>query len=227
MDVATGGSASKDSKQEDALRICMFGSANVGKTTLVKRMLGLDFSSLRDPSMYEIYTKTVTLEKKKVVLEIQDMAGGVDFPGMREQAISESDIFLIVFALNNFHTCKEAIRLCMELTSKKHLSNSTIMLIGNKCDLFAGEAENKARIATFMSDSVEKTYLEYSGKYENGDRLLTAIHEQHRLTAGPARVTMVPATPARRKSVAPKKNVAEAKQRKKSSISNLLSYIKK
>ena len=109
------------------------GAAHVGKTSIVSRLQGKNFSEMYDPTIEDLYTMYMDLgTKTSKHLELLDTAGAYDFPAMRRLAINTCHIFMLVYRVNDLDSFHYVLDLFKEITNVK---NAPILFVGNKIDL--------------------------------------------------------------------------------------------
>eukprot|EP00794_Sanderia_malayensis_P015735 gene15735-17320_t len=116
------------------VQILFLGAAKVGKSSLVRNLLGKNFVEEYIPTVYDVYSKEINCDNGRYRLEITDMSGYYSFPPMRRLAISNSSIFVLVYEMGNKKSYAEAGRLKEEILQIKNADEIAIILIGNKCD---------------------------------------------------------------------------------------------
>jgi small GTP-binding protein len=85
------------------------GGCGVGKTSIITRYLEEEFTTNYKPTIEDLYTRTLSLEGNQVFqLEILDTTGSNEFPVMRDMAIEQGDVFMIVFDVKESRSFQEA-----------------------------------------------------------------------------------------------------------------------
>lgn len=176
-------------KAKTIIRVCVLGSSKVGKTSIVRRLVGKSYHEQYVPTVYETYMKHASIDEKEILLDIQDMAGAMYFPVMEKYSIENTDVILLVFSLDDFRSCDHAVKLSMEL--EEIHGGKPVLIIGNKSDLYEGGSdENRAKIEEFINKCVQRKYIEMSAKFDRfAHNLLKEIFEAHEIAQGPYRVT--------------------------------------
>ena len=109
------------------------GAAHVGKTSIVSRLQGKNFSEMYEPTIEDLYTMYMDLgTKTSKHLELLDTAGAYDFPAMRHLAINTCHMFMLVYRVNDLDSFHYALDLFKEINNVK---NAPILFVGNKIDL--------------------------------------------------------------------------------------------
>jgi len=114
--------------------VVFLGSARVGKTNLVRRLLDREFQDDYNPTVYDVFHKEIINDNGKVTFQIIDMSGFYSFPPMRRIAISKSDVFVLVYEIGNEKSYKEIGRLKEEIEQQREGSSRNIIIVGNKLD---------------------------------------------------------------------------------------------
>ncbi|XP_033126199.1 GTP-binding protein drn-1-like [Anneissia japonica] len=105
-------------------RIVVMGSAEVGKSSVVQRLLNREYSDGYIPTVEALYplTEEKPTNCEQISIEILDTAGAYNFPDMQRIYISSANVILLVFSADNYDSFKEVLRL-IEVIGKQ---------IGNK-----------------------------------------------------------------------------------------------
>eukprot|EP00794_Sanderia_malayensis_P017884 gene17884-19667_t len=117
-----------------SVRIVVFGSGGVGKTSLIKRYLNNSFDEKYQPTIEDDYRKVVTYKGNLCDLTILDTAGTHQFPAMRKLAINNGDGFIIVYSIDDQLSLAEAKRQFEEIRDIKGSEEVPVVLLGNKSD---------------------------------------------------------------------------------------------
>ena len=176
-------------KGDNIISLCVLGSPNVGKTSIVRRIMGYGFTEQYSPTVYESYVKHTAIEGDDVIIDLQDMSGSLNFPAMQKRAVDNAKIIIVVFGLDDFGSCQHAVNISVEFEGNG--CGIPVIIIGNKSDIFKGKLENKTKIEEFMTNSVKRRYMEMSAKHDhNPESLIKLIYEEYQISRGPYRITM-------------------------------------
>eukprot|EP00050_Salpingoeca_kvevrii_P018865 m.79480 g.79480 ORF g.79480 m.79480 type:complete len:188 (-) comp8184_c0_seq1:523-1086(-) len=140
--------------------VAVIGPGGVGKSSCTLRYLKDVFMTEYDPTIEECYKKTITLDGKRTNIEILDTAGQEEFSMFRDVTLSYAHGFMIVFALNDEGSWKEAREL--HLQCQKKYPNTPTIFVGNKKDL-DDVTVNRSDVAKFCHDNSFQ-YFETSAK---------------------------------------------------------------
>ena len=143
MSSDTVNEVSKPPKIYEIIKVLVLGAARVGKTSLIKRLVGEDFNENQTPTLYDVYEKEIESEHGDFIFQFTDSGGSRSFPPMRQLEMSKSDICLLVYSTNDMKTIEVAKRLKgeIEIAEKKLEIEIPYILVGNKVDLQQLEAE--------------------------------------------------------------------------------------
>ncbi|CAF1506330.1 unnamed protein product [Adineta ricciae] len=117
--------------------ICVFGSGGVGKSCLTMQFVQGVFLEKYDPTIEDVYKKTLECDGKQYDLEILDTAGSEEFSSMRDLYVSNGHGFVLVYSITSQATFNEVERYYERIISIKDVGKDglpPIVLVGNKCD---------------------------------------------------------------------------------------------
>ncbi len=117
-------------------KCCVLGSGAVGKSALTIRLITDNFLDDYDPTIEDLYKKTIVVDDHPIPLEVMDTAGQEEFLPMQDEWIRNSKGFLLVYAITDrasFEGVSQFKEKVMRI--KEDDQFVPIVLIGNKCDL--------------------------------------------------------------------------------------------
>jgi GTPase SAR1 family protein len=149
------------------LKVAVIGDGGVGKSCIIQRFLQDTFSDDYSPTLEQVWETDVRLpidatSTVNLHLSITDTAGQEDFSSLRDLAIANNDVFLVVFSLVELKTLNvadsliEAIERCQadkpplepfpgEQTKPSDVPDlGRFVLAGNKCDMVKERTVQKA-----------------------------------------------------------------------------------
>ncbi|CAF0858800.1 unnamed protein product [Adineta steineri] len=118
-------------------KICIFGSGGVGKSCLVIQFVQGVFTPKYDPTIEDVYTKTLEIDEKQYSLEILDTAGSDEFSSMRDLYVNSGHGFVLVYSITSQATFNDVQRHYSRIIDIKDIDTHgrpAIVLVGNKCD---------------------------------------------------------------------------------------------
>ncbi|XP_006005712.1 RASD family member 3 [Latimeria chalumnae] len=184
-------------KEKTSARLVFFGAAGVGKTALIQRFLQDKFEPKYKRTVEELHCIEYKIGSTKIKIEIMDTSGSYSFPAMKKLCIRNSDVFALVYSINDPESFEEVKRLREEILEIKEEKYVPIVVVGNKVDL---ENERQVQVEDAMS-TVEldwnSSFLEASAK-EN-DNVLTVFKELLQQVNLPSRLS--PALKRRRETI--------------------------
>lgn len=128
----------KEKKVVARFKICLFGDAGVGKTTLINRYLTGAFEERYKISVgMDFYVKKIWIKNKRISLQIWDFAGEERFRFLMPSAISGADGAIFMYDItryNTFEHLNEWMHIFRESNEKENQKVSAI-LVGSKIDL--------------------------------------------------------------------------------------------
>eukprot|EP00056_Hartaetosiga_gracilis_P011008 m.164854 g.164854 ORF g.164854 m.164854 type:complete len:181 (-) comp13429_c3_seq2:276-818(-) len=145
-------------------KIVLTGSGGVGKSCLVLRYLYDRFVEEYDPTIEESYSARVDVDGKTVPIELVDTAGQEEFKSFRDATMDFGEAFIVVFAVTDKDTFKEAQAL-LERVERHFVDQETmpILLVGNKNDLVDRRKVTKEEAEAYCNKR-GITYIETSAK---------------------------------------------------------------
>jgi len=85
--------------KNEKINIAVLGAGAVGKSAIIWRFLRNTFVHQYDPTIQDVFMKTVRIDDELNVLEILDTAGQEDFVSMRSQWMIDMDAYVFVYSL--------------------------------------------------------------------------------------------------------------------------------
>lgn len=151
--------------------ISILGSGGVGKTSLLKSFFEQNFNEKHVPTLDDYYVHTMAVDGTHFTVCFVDTAGSYSFPVMRKLALNSSNGFIVVYALDNVASFKEAVHTMEEISALRGNSEDVVpvLLVGNKLDIDVGEREVTARQghgALSVLSRLEGEYIETSAKID-------------------------------------------------------------
>ena len=126
-----------EEKNDRAIKVILLGEAGVGKTNLIRRVMGLDFDKNLTSTVISSYCENdIVIEKLKYSYQIWDTAGQEKFHSLNKLFIKDSKIVIVIFAINNKESFNK-INFWINY-AKEILENDSFILglVGNKSDLY-------------------------------------------------------------------------------------------
>ena len=126
-----------EENNDRAIKVILLGEAGVGKTNLIRRVMGLDFGKNLTSTVISSYCENdIVIEKLKYSYQIWDTAGQEKFHSLNKLFIKDSKIVIVIFAINNKESFNK-INFWINY-AKEILENDSFILglVGNKSDLY-------------------------------------------------------------------------------------------
>lgn len=151
--------------------IAILGSGGVGKTSLLRSFFEQTFNEKHVPTLDDYYVHTMAVDGTHFTICFVDTAGSYSFPVMRKLALNSSHGFIVVYALDNVASFKEAVNTMEEISALRRNSEDLVpvLLVGNKLDIDVSKREVTARQghgALSVLSRLEGEYIETSAKID-------------------------------------------------------------
>jgi DIRAS family GTP-binding Ras-like protein 2 len=118
-------------------RVVVFGSAGVGKSSLVLRFVKGTFKETYVPTIEDTYRQIINCNKQVCTLQITDTTGSHQFPAMQRLNIQKGHAFVLVYSITNKQSIEELKPIykdILEIKGSDEIKNTPIILIGSKSD---------------------------------------------------------------------------------------------
>jgi small GTP-binding protein len=178
---------SKTDKKK-VFRILVLGDATVGKTSLRQRYVKSTFKQSYQMTIgADFGVKRIDFNKEPHIIQIWDVAGGLQFSSVRQMYYEQAHGAMIVFDINNEESFEHVPIWIEELKKNAKIQNLPLILVGNKGDsrkrgqsVTMTRARKYARALSRWS-GVKVHYVETSaksGKNVNDafDKMIKSIH---------------------------------------------------
>ncbi|MHA1988446.1 MAG: Rab family GTPase [Promethearchaeota archaeon] len=154
--------SSKD-KVEFAFKICVFGDAAVGKTSLVNHYLTNEFhENIQATLGATIHIKFIEVENGKITLQIWDFGGHKNFMFLIPSYARGSSGAVFMFDLTRRESLEKLNDWLVEFS--KVSRNIPLILVGNKIDLERERICTKEEALNIMKSYNFVKYIESSAK---------------------------------------------------------------
>lgn len=130
---ATGGPAPASSTAVQ-IKCVVVGDGAVGKTCLLWVFANNAFPEEYVPTVFDNYSANVMLDGKTCVLGLWDTAGQEDYDRLRPLSYPKTDVFLIVFSVDNPDSYQNVVEK-WSVEVNHHCPGVPIILVGNKIDI--------------------------------------------------------------------------------------------
>ena len=121
----------------NTITVAVLGDSGVGKSSIIRHIVGEAFIHEHVPTVEEFYVKQMTYRNKTCEIHIIDTSGTYEFPAMRRIAIQKSDAAILVYSLDKPGSFTKLERLMDEIESCCADRNRRIpvIIVSNKTDL--------------------------------------------------------------------------------------------
>ncbi|XP_034941687.1 GTP-binding protein Di-Ras2 isoform X2 [Chelonus insularis] len=120
----------------ERIRLVVLGGAGVGKSAIIRRLLGQGFTERYRPTVEDLYSRECILGTLTLKVDLLDTAGDLQFPAMRRLSIATAHAFLLVYATTSLSSF-ECVKMCFEEVREQRpdYQEVPIVIAGNKLDL--------------------------------------------------------------------------------------------
>ncbi|GAV02951.1 hypothetical protein RvY_13452 [Ramazzottius varieornatus] len=159
-------------------KLTVVGDAACGKTCLLSVFANNVFPEDHIPTVFETFLADVDVAGEKIQLYLWDTAGQEDFDKLRPFSYPDTDVILLVFAIDDPQSLTNATTKWMPEVVE-YCPDVPVILVGTKRDLRKDEEatfERKPRTVTTQyaksrADAMKvKAYMECSAKHREGVR---------------------------------------------------------
>jgi GTPase KRas len=140
---------------QGSFRIVVLGAGNVGKSALTIRLVTDNFLEDYDPTIEDLYKRSLTVDDNLYPIEVLDTAGQEEFLPMQDEWIRSCPGVLLAYSIDlrsSFESVKQFREKVVRIKEKQ--AHIPIVLVGNKCDLPDKERE----VPTAEGESLAKAW---------------------------------------------------------------------
>ncbi|XP_015587505.1 GTP-binding protein Di-Ras2 [Cephus cinctus] len=120
----------------ERIRVVVLGGAGVGKSAIIRRLLGQGFTEKYKPTVDDLYCRECVLGTLILKVDLLDTAGDLQFPAMRRLAIANAHAFLLVYATTSLPSFEYMKRCFQEVQEQRQdFQQVPIVVAGNKVDM--------------------------------------------------------------------------------------------
>ncbi|CAF0933496.1 unnamed protein product [Adineta ricciae] len=147
-------------------KLCVFGSGGVGKSCLTMQFVQRIFMPRYDPTIEDVYKKTVEIDGQQYSLEILDTAGTEEFSAMRDLYVKNSHGFILVYSITSqatFNDLTDFYERIIRIKDTEINGTPPMVLVANKSDLEDERAVGR-QAGQELARRWKCTFLETSAK---------------------------------------------------------------
>lgn len=131
----------KENERDNYLQkftVAVFGDSGVGKTSLINRLLEIEFNPDHVPTVEDFHVKHLAFKNKTCELQIIDTSGTYQFPAMRRVDMDKADAVVLVYSMDRPESFTKLERYMEEIHESKTATKDfekPIIVVSNKSDL--------------------------------------------------------------------------------------------
>lgn len=135
------GKEGKENERDNYLQkftVAVFGDSGVGKTSLINRLLEIEFNPDHVPTVEDFHVKHLAFKNKTCELQIIDTSGTYQFPAMRRVDMDKADAVVLVYSMDRPESFTKLERYMEEIHESKTATKDfekPIIVVSNKSDL--------------------------------------------------------------------------------------------
>lgn len=169
--------------RRNVIKVAMLGDSQVGKTAICNSFMNLEFqdSSLSTIGMEKLESQVKLKNGEEIKLIIWDTAGQERFHSIALKTIRTVQGVVVVFDLTKRKTYESVVTWLTEI--KENVSNATVVLFGNKCDIEESNWEVTREEVEKFAEEKGLPYFETSAKLNKGikegfDNIVNTAYEK-------------------------------------------------
>ena len=169
--------------RRNVIKVAMLGDSQVGKTAICNSFMNLEFqdSSLSTIGMEKLESQVKLKNGEEIKLIIWDTAGQERFHSITLKTIRTVQGVVVVFDLTKRKTYESVVTWLTEI--KENVSNATVVLFGNKCDIEESNWEVTREEVEKFAEEKGLPYFETSAKLNKGikegfDNIVNTAYEK-------------------------------------------------
>jgi Ras family protein A len=141
-------------------KIVVVGDGACGKTCLLVGFVRDEFPRDYVHTMFNTYTKQLTVNKRRIKLSLWDTAGQPEYDRIRPMAYHDTDVFLLCFALDRPDSFNRILDKWLP-EIRQFCPNAPVILVGTKKDLRCNSYTN----VTDRHSQIHEQISTEEGKY--------------------------------------------------------------
>jgi GTPase KRas len=143
--------------------VVVLGGGGVGKSCLTIQYVQGHFVDQYDPTIEDVYRKTIHLDNAPAVLTVVDTAGQDAFAAMRDQYLEKGQGFVLVYSITDTESFQHIRRIYSNLQRVRMGRPTPCVLVGNKIDQDAYRAVSRDKGA-HLATEIGAHFLEITAK---------------------------------------------------------------
>lgn len=136
-----GENGQNDNTWVETTTISVMGDSAVGKSSIIAQFVTKQFVEIFDPTIEDVYDKTIQYNEKQHYLRIHDTCSGLDLG--KSFFIEQSNAFICVYSIDSRDSFDKICTIREEILRIKDHDKVPMVLVGNKIDL-----NEKRQVAT-------------------------------------------------------------------------------
>nr|XP_972208.2 PREDICTED: ras-like GTP-binding protein RhoL isoform X1 [Tribolium castaneum] len=119
---------------KNQIRITVVGDGDTGKTCMLIVYKDRKFDERYIPTVFDVYSMTITIDRKEYTMILQDTAGQEEFDKLRQLAYKETDVFILCYAVNDANSW-DNVKEKWAPEIRRCCPRAKLILAATKCDL--------------------------------------------------------------------------------------------
>lgn len=144
------------------IKVVVFGLGAVGKSALSIRFVNNTFVAVYDPTIENVYKKTITVDNKTYSIDLLDTAGMEQQVSLQVDIFRQRDCFILVYAIDDRASFDEIQKIHNLITRYRDNKPIPCILCANKSDLGQDRRQVETSEGQALAKQINAVFLETS-----------------------------------------------------------------